>query len=103
MSNEKTKEESGVPPVCMGCGGRDQIVKPFNHKDAGGIYWCGICGTLLIYADKKIDGMICRLTAGVMKAMTGHATANEAIDAKKEADRKAKGENVDPPAAPAQS
>ncbi len=93
MSDEKTKEESGVPITCIGCGERDKIKKPFDHVDAGNIFWCGRCGTLLILNEKDLEGIIPMLASGVLKAMTGYSNTNEMIAAQAEKKKGAESEN----------
>lgn len=74
----KEPEKENPPRACMGCGGLDNIKKPFDHEDAHSIFWCGTCGTLINAIDEnKMDAMVPRLSGAVFQAMTGYKNAEE--------------------------
>ena len=74
----KEPEKDDPPRACMGCGGHDNIKKPFDHEDAHSIFWCGTCGTLINAIDEdKMDALVPRLTGAVFQAMTGYKNAEE--------------------------
>lgn len=89
-TQEPDKDSSPkIALVCAGCGDSNHIKKPFKHEDATGIFWCGKCGTLLNRYENKVDALVPVLTGYVMKAMTGHSTAEELAIAKQKAKEEA--------------
>lgn len=83
-----TSKENGKddpPRVCSGCGGHDNIKKPFDHEDAHSIFWCATCGTLINVIDEKnMDALVPRLSGAVFLAMTGYKNAEELATVHKE-------------------